>query len=331
MTPEDILAEVRPRLRTLAEVTNDLLRERLAGALPQTQRIAQGVVGGELAVEIVVEGTAPRPRGDRVLSVDVLGAWKMTFAAVLERAVANLVRGARVPVTQFDRRVFAIQAADSHGGHDAARLLVAHRLFAEAGLAGPVVAMTPHRGIVLGASADDAEGLVLLAKIAAEHSGRAESLTSVAFVRDDAGWLPFTPPEGHPARAAFLALAVDSRLRQAETQRDLLERLWGMERKSVHAAKLNAIEDKATGDRRTITTWSEGFAVALPQADLVAFVPPRGGSGDAGEPYFVRWDHVDSIVGPVLRDLGLFPRRYLAMSAPTPAQTAALRALAVSV
>ncbi len=321
MTPEDVLAEVRPRLRTLADVTNDLLRERLAGAPSQTQRIAQGVVGGELAVEIVV----PRPRGDRVLSTEVIGAWKTTFAAVLERAVANLVRGARVPVTQFDRRVFAIQAAD---GHDAARLLVAHRLFAEAGLAGPVVAMVPHRGIVLGASADDAEGLVLLAKIAAEHGGRAESLTSVAFVRDDAGWLPFTPPEGHPARPAFLALAADSRLRQAEAQRDLLERLWAAEKKSVHAAKLNAIEEKATGDRRTITTWSEGFAVALPQADLVAFIPA---AGEGGEPYFVRWDHVDSIVGPVLRDLGLFPRRYLAMSAPTPAQKAALRALAVAV
>jgi hypothetical protein len=89
-------------------------------------------------------------------------------------------------------------------------------------------------------------------------------------------------------------------------------------------ASFSARQQKS-GEVRSYCVWSKGVVSFLPRTDDVFFFRPKG--GEEGDIVAVApWGRAESVLGDMLKPVGLYPERYLVDGFPSEEQLAALGA-----
>ncbi len=191
---------LRPRVRERTYFEVQRLRDEIAG----TQRpeiLFRELGGGHLALEVVLD----QPDSLRSISVDDLNEWGMTFEDAVLIANDNLLT---LGLGRFQSPRPGLFVSAWHDVYDASRLHLAEIV---SGLAvkGRPVAMVPNRNSLIITGADDAEGLLAMARLTEEALKQPRPMTGYAF-RLDNGWVPFLPPAGHPEYISLHRLFVQT-------------------------------------------------------------------------------------------------------------------------
>lgn len=156
--------------------------------------------------------------------------------------------------------------------------------------------------------ADDADGLLAIARLTEEALKQPRPMTGYAF-RLDNGWVLFLPPVGHPAFVPLHRLSVQTLAGDYEEKKGLLDALHEKQGVDTFVASVMVMEDRISKDLSFVATWAEGVDALLPRVDRVAFI----GAGSANEPNMLGmadWTRLEAVLGDLMETQGLYPARY---------------------
>jgi hypothetical protein len=192
---------------------------------------------------------------------------------------------------------------------------------------GDPVVMLPNRDTLLLAGSGDPAALAKLAVLAEEAYDHPRSITGLAFRLTEAGeWVPFVPDPNHSHFQQFKLLRVKSIGSEYAEQAEFLKEQNEKTGKDVFVASFSAMQQRETGEVRSYCVWSQGIVSWLPVTDDIYFFRLTGEEEGniAGN---ACWEQARTVLGDVLKPLGLYPERYEVEAFPSEEQ---LRAFAAS-
>src|SRR5262249_44549333 len=92
--------------------------------------------------------------------------------------------------------------------------------------------------------------------------------------------------------------------------------------KDIFVASFSARQGKETGAVRSYCVWSKGVVSFLPRTDDIFFFRPKDGGG--GLVATAPWDQARAVLGDLMKEVGLYPERFLVEQFPSDEQLAAL-------
>ncbi|MFC1597100.1 hypothetical protein ACFL5Q_04060 [Planctomycetota bacterium] len=298
--PEDFADashDLRPRIwarKTLSHLDADKLPPHHA-------------VGSHLTATLVYD----LPDSVRTIAETELEAWGVNYYEALEVARAQLTQ---------DNFMFASIGGSVHCSitgdtYDASRLLLVE-LIRRLSVKGTPIAMVPQRDQLFLTGSDDVDGLRLILKRAEDgYREAARPLCPLPLRLDDDQWVDWMPDGTHPLYQEFRDFELKVLYGDYEEQKTELEELHG---ESVFVATFAA----AQKDDRLVSfsTWSKGVPTLLPKTQRVGLVDPERKDVVASGP----WEHVQSVVGHLMKQTDDYPARYLVEEFPTDDQLAAI-------
>ncbi len=239
-----------------------------------------------------------------------LADWKVTFEDALAAALDNLRSRSRKPLERVASGVWGTPCGDDY---DSSRLLLPE-LLDRYEVKGELVAMVPRWDLLLVTGTEELEGLVALAHLGGACWDDARGLCPVPLRRNGDSWLPYQPPEEHPAHLPLRLFRVRWQARQYNAQADRLNQRFRARGEKPAAAPVAVLLDRDEHRADTRCDWGEGEDLLLAPTDLVRFCRGKGVLGEA------RWDRVLEVMGDALEPQGLCLERYRACRFPTPEQ-----------
>jgi hypothetical protein len=249
-----------------------------------------------------------------------LDDWGATFEEAFPVALENL---RQLSGHALERAGPGVWASPWRDNYDASRVLLPE-LLRRAEVEGDPVVMVPNRNTLLLAGSRDAAGLARLAELAEEAYDQPRSVSGMAFrLTEDDEWVPFLPGPGVPQRQKYQLLRVKAVGGDYGEQAEALNALHEEKDKDIFVASFSARQQQGSGEVRSYCVWSEGVVSFLPKADDVLFFRPRG--DQEGDMVAVApWERAESVLGDMLKPVGLYPERYLVEGFPSEEQLAAL-------
>jgi hypothetical protein len=255
-----------------------------------------------LAVEVVYDW----PTSVSSLKQETLDDWGMSVEEAIRTGRANLRERTEGTFRSVAPGVFASPWQDTY---DAARLLLTE-LISRLELPGDPVALLPQRDHLLLAGSDDESGLGRIAQLAEPLLAEPHRVTGRAFVWREGRWQLFLPPQAHPHHESFRRLVTLTVADDYNEQKTVLEQRHAAAGDDVFVAAVLLRTDNASGETRSVCTWTEGVRTLLPRTDEIAFVAPGDSETDDGIT-LVAWDRAVAALGGVMEPQGLLPERWL--------------------
>jgi hypothetical protein len=253
--PDDVIAMIRPRLRSLGFFTSQRLAARVEGR--ELAPLAWALTD-HLAVDVVLD------LGDRLVpcSVTGLASWGLSPEEALDRGVTALAAQPR-----WDALSPGLWRTGPFDDHAASRMMV-WRHARPVPTRGAPVLLPAQEDLLLVAGADDADALMIMAAVAGSLRGPLLAGLPVQFI-DAVGWVPWRPEAAHPAARAFRALEVRAAVEAVASQRDLLSRLSPVEPAWLFADADGQHTEAVLSDA---PCWvPEADRVRLPSGEVVAW------------------------------------------------------------
>ena len=322
MVPADtdavtVRQNLRPKIRERRVIAETELRAQIEGRKPIP--FVYRVIGDHLTLEVCLDSE----NTIRSVAQDSLGEWEMTFDEALDQANQNLLR---LGTNNFQEVLKGVYVSAWNDDYDCCRLHLPE-VIASVAVKGRPVAMIPNRNTLILTGADDADGLLHMAKRAEATLKQPGAMSGLAFRFDDR-WTPYLPPPDHKAFALLKQLAVEDFAYCLDAQKKLLDALHNQQGQDIFVATPIIVLNKKTQTPFSIAVWTEGVDALLPQADLVAF-PPRDINPEAKpELLMIPWATVQAAVGDLMEAQGMYPERYRVTAFPTPEQMTAPSAFA---
>jgi hypothetical protein len=257
------------------------------------------------------------PRSVRSISPEELKAWGASYYESLEIARQNLTE-AGFSYAKVGDGLYISATGDSY---DASRILLTE-FIRSLEVKGEHIAMVPNRDMLLVTGADDDEGLEAMVTLAEQAAENPRPLCSTPLVLDGDQWNDWMPSRGHQLFDRFRLLELKFLYQEYGQQKELLDKLYQQQGIDRFVATFAAASDKA-GDNDVFSycVWSEGIETLLPQTERVMFYRP-----DAAEELAASapWSRVQKVVGHLMSEVDLYPRRFLVTGFPNADQLAQL-------
>ncbi|MCY2990887.1 MAG: hypothetical protein NTY19_23875 [Planctomycetota bacterium] len=197
---EDVQMELFPVVhrRSQAEV------EQLSSILGHlgSPKLARANLAEHLTIGLAYE----RDETVRFLSMLNLGQWGIEFRTALALAEKNLLKVNKPP---FARRAEGVHVSMWNHYFGAARLLLTDDI-RSLPVKGDHIAMMPHQCALIVTGTDDLDGLLRMATWREPPVGPYRPVGGIAFRLSPQGWVPWLPPEDHPAYMQFWRLQIET-------------------------------------------------------------------------------------------------------------------------
>ena len=268
------------------------------------------LVGSNLIATLVYD----LPDSVRTISEGELEGWGVSYYEAMEVATSQLIKDNFVFASLADSLGDSVHCAITGDTYDASRLLVVD-LIRRLSVNGTPIAMVPGRDQLFITGSDDEAGLALLLKRAEEgYREAARPLCPLPLCLDDDQWVDWMPDSSHPLYKEFRDFELKVLHGDYEEQKPELEKLHGEDR---FVASFTAM--KKDGDKLiSYGTWSKGVPTLLPRTQLVMFFDPESNDTVASG----TWEHVQSVVGHLMKETEDCPVRYFVEEFPTSEQLA---------
>lgn len=305
---EEAKAHLRPKIWARAGIEHTNLQARLQGR--HKLELPQYEVGSHLLASLVYD----LPRSVRSISPEELENWGTSYYEAIEIATQNLIES-RFSYAKVGDGLYVSSTGDSY---DASRILLTE-FIRSLEVQGDIIAMVPNRDMLLVAGADDdqaLEAMITLAEQAVEGP-RPLASTPLRLVGDD--WVDWMPSRGHQLFDRFRILELKFLYQEYGQQKDLLDRLYQQQGIDRFVATFSAASDKEGDNLFSYSVWTAGIESLLPQTERVMFFAPSEGDAEkivASAP----WHKVEKIVGHLMSDVDLYPRRFLVNDFPSAAE-----------
>ncbi len=237
----------------------------------------------------------------------------LSFASLLERALARLEAATDAPYTQLSPGVFESPFQD---GFDASRMAIP-KVFAALPVQGFPVAIAPTHSSVFVAGDADPDGLQSIAQRALDSIDEAPTHSPLAFRLVQGKWSIWQPAAGHPATSILRRVRVTGSFGQHERQQTLLKGILAAGDLQLVVAPFYLVQTEA-GEVESLTEWSQGDEALLPDTDLIEL------KADS-QTTVVPFSAFLASVGSELPTTGDVPRRYIAKAFPGERALAELR------
>jgi hypothetical protein len=178
--------------------------------------------------------------------------------------------------------------------------------------------MVPNREVLLVCGSKDADGLGVMAKLAADAIQHERWISGLAYRLDGGGWETWLPPEVHPAYAAFRELQLQTVGRIYAEQKELLDQRHALEGIDVFVASFTGMQNEHTGRIRSVCTWTEGADSLLPESDEIWLVRPAAAK-EAAIAARGDWQTVRRVVGDLMELQDMYPVRWRVREFPSEA------------
>lgn len=268
-----------------------------------------------LTEHVTAELAFPLADGSAQVSGALLAKWGVDFKTALDQATTNLARrGALAWISS--PKYPGVFRSPWDDGFDASRILVPGALRSMS-LRGDPVLMLHAPTCVYAVGADDATGLFQLGLCAKNQLelNRGTHISRPIRKQGDR-WVHWMPPQNHPAHATLRLMSALGEKRDYDELVSVTRQL--LERKGIAARtpSLKLVQSAIGAETRTVTTWTDRTACALPEADGVIF--KRGGE-TLGVATF---DAVRRTLAGELQSLAVYPKRWLGRTFPAEWQLA---------
>ncbi|WP_254506946.1 DUF1444 family protein [Anatilimnocola floriformis] len=295
---DDVQPDLLPIVRSRYTLESVRLQAELRGT-PQYD-IPQQLVGDHLALSLVYD----LPHTMRSIGQEELDTWNVSFYEAIEAARHNLAAMNNFAVASLDDRVFVTATGDNY---DASRMLLTDviRTFP---VRGQPVAMVPNADTVLITGHDDAEGLQLLANLAAEAFQKPKPISGALVKLTDDEWQSWLPETDSPAYKRLHELLLRSHSVEYAGQKELLDQLHASRNQDLVVPAFNAMQENPSGRMTSYCVWQRGLRLLLPVAEEVFFM-----GGDAQSPELLArapWERVQQIVGELMHEEEAYPPRW---------------------
>ena len=300
--------EVRTRvLPTITQMARQVERAFEIERGTQKEIIRYAALTDHIAVEVGY----PLDDGSVAVSDELLGRWEMDFEEVLNQATTNLLRKG-TPKWKVSPDYPGVFRSPWSDGFDASRILLP-RVMRSLMVQGDPVAILHAPSCLLVAGADDPDALFQLGRCAKKQweTNRGSHITR-PIRRTDGQWNQWLPPPDHPAHPLL-------RLMEGLAEKRDYDELLSVTRERLKmqvATPSVQIVQSPLGDTRTVTTWTDRTATAIPMADGVVF--KRGGETLG----VAEFEAVRAALGSDLEPLAVYPRRMLGRTFPAEWQLA---------
>jgi hypothetical protein len=303
---------LRPKIWARAGIEHTNLQARIRGGQKGID-MPQYEVGSHLVASICYD----MPHSIRSISPEELDEWGTSYYEAIEIARQNLTE---TPFS-YAKVGDGFYISGTGDSYDSSRLLVTE-LIRSLEVQGDHIAMVPNRDTLLVAGSDDdvsLEAMVSLAEQAVENP-RPLSSMPLRLVGDD--WVDWMPSRGHELFDRFRMLELKFLFQEYGQQKELLDKLYelqGIDRfVATYSRASNKEDDK---DVFSYCMWADGIEVLLPKTERVIFF-----SNDAPDHIAASapWHKVQKIVGHLMSEVDLYPRRYLVTSFPSEEEIARL-------
>jgi hypothetical protein len=283
---------------------------------------ARKLLGDHLSVELVYD----LPDSMGTVGMETLEGWGVGFDLALDVAYRNLCEGS---APKFRSPSPGVHLSAWKDNHDASRILLTE-LVRGLEIKGDPVAMVPHRDVLIVTGSEDVKGLGVMADLTEKALAEPRFMTAIpARLRWDE-WVPLSLPPDHPLHHRFELLRVSTVLRDYDEQKSLLDQLHEKTGEDVFVASYSAVQDKDSGKVESYSVWSKEVVSLLPRSDTVHFFEPDPTGGDQHTIRSAPWERVREVAGSLLKEMNLFPERYLVTDFPTPDQVSRMAAPATA-
>ncbi|WP_020655546.1 hypothetical protein [Massilia niastensis] len=241
----------------------------------------------------------------QTISQDELARWGVDVDTAMAAAMDNL-RDATVD--RFEQIVPGVFHGTWNDAFDSSRLLLpdlAHRV---AG-ARPV-AMVPTRGSLLLASGADTGAVLRMLELADQCADVEPRYVSALLYRFEDGRVVDTLPEDAAVRQRLARLHRRFLASDYGMQKEMLDERHEQDGADLHVARYKVMRVDETGEEFSITTWTQGVAALLPQAERVSLIV-LDGTGKLKAHRIVGWDALlDSSHGLLAQVPDAYPPLY---------------------
>ena len=316
--PEDFeqaKKNLRPKIWSRAGFAMMRLHVQVDGGDPQKLDIPEYDIGSHLLASLVYD----MPRAVRSISHADLDNWGTTYYEALEIARENLEQSG-VMFAQIGKGFYASMIGD---GFDASRMLVPSFL-EKFEVDGDLIAMAPHRDLLLVCGADDDESLKIMLGLAKSGDEGTRPLVPLPVRLDGDQWVDWFPDPDRPCYSGFRELMFNYLSSEYGEQKRLLERLHGQENRDVFVASFTVVQQNESKKLTSFAVWTEGIESFLPQAELILFLSPHDEGTEAGPPASAGWETVQKLFGHLLEETEHYPARYRTLGFPSPSALAEL-------
>lgn len=312
---EEVKSHLRPKIWARAGIEHTNLQARIRGGAKGID-MPQFEVGSHLLASIVYD----LPRSVRSISPEELVGWGTSYYEALEIARQNLIE-VGFEYAKIGDGLYISSVSDSY---DASRVLLTD-FIRTLEVQGDHIAMVPSRDMLIVAGSDDDEALeamITLAEQAVENP-RPLCHSPLRLVGDE--WVDWLPSRGHQLFDRFRLLELKYLFHEYSQQKDLLDKLYAQQNIERFVASFSAASP--ADDENNVfsyAVWSAGLEALLPQAERVLFF--RQGPPEK-EPQLVAaapWHKVEKVVGHLMSEVDLYPKRFLVKEFPSDAELAKL-------
>ncbi len=321
---EDAKARLMPIVRCRADIGLAALTQATAGdgdgdesePPSSAQRPASQPLVGDLVVALVCD----LPTAMVYVNEQTLAEWEVGFGQALDDALQNL-RG--LPEQggwkQLGDGVWSGEWGDSY---DSSRLLLPD-LIHRVGVRDPV-AVVPFRNALMLTGADNADGIVRMAKVIADAAGDNQRWLSFQLLRlQDTRWVAHAPLV---AADAWHELRLRDASRNDEQQKQLLDALHERRKVDLWVASSQMLSRPDLGTL-SFAIWSRDVDTLLPHTEFVLFNP---GGEDLSATLLVPWDDAVAIAGELMEPTHHVPERRRVRRFPDDAQWLQLKGRALA-
>ena len=299
---EHLMPKVRERM-----YTEQIRLRKISDGKPV--ELAQKVFAeGHLTLEVVYD----TPRFTKSMRPAKLQEWGLTLDDALAIANENLKR--RSGNGGFAVIQPGLYVSTWRDTFDASRLAL-QDFVTQLEVKGRIVAMVPNRDVLIVTGEGDTDGLVKMASMCEKVLKDPRPMIGMAF-RLDAGWVPFLPPEDHPAYRSLKVLQLQSLAEIYGEQKAAVDQQNVERNIDVFVASFLAYANP-TGSPISMSSWTATVDTLLPQTDLIGFV----GLGPDDKPGRMigqaKWNDVMRVCPNLLEPQGMYPERYRTLGFPT--------------
>lgn len=312
------LGELMPGVRSRTLISNALLQSRDSSPTQDDAEIAWAPICGELVAMV----NHDRPDTLHPLTRRVLGSGKLSFAAAMKHAMANLRD--RVPAPQFTQPgppglFFCNNLEDFQSS---LLLLIPDVDFRFPTLAGDPVALVPSRNQFFVTGSDDPLGLDALVALSDTAHELPHFLSTGLFVWRDGRWSSFILPAGTEQAAKHRVIVLETAATDYHGQKALLDQKHAAQGAAVVALEFMMFQPQPGSEFSATLVDSQSPEVLLPKTDRIRFVD----ANQAQETLDVTWADAMAIAGALFEPVaGLYPERVRMRGYPTPEMWAELK------
>ena len=307
---EDAKESLMPMLRLRSENLQYQLQLPTNG-LPATEPLARPFADF-IELKIVYD----RPKSVTDISRAQLTTWGVDEETAFAVATRNLRLKSADAWKQVAPNVFL---SAWHDTFDATRMIFPD-LLRRVAVPGRPVVFIPNRDHLIVAGEGDSAALAAASSLMAKiFDAEGNKLWPEPFVLDDDACKPFpiTDPDGYDIRARKASIVGAAYELQKQLRAKVSE-------DSPFVAKYMANGNEQQRRVFLMATWSAGVATLLPKTELILFFFSQS------DGFFVRWEDVESVIGPLVPLPDIWPPLYRATEFPNPEQLTRLRAMTAS-